>query len=270
MELRSAVRNDDIPREPASSTRALSRGLNLIGILARSNGGLPLSALARRAQLSKSSAHRLLLTLVQEGFVVRDGDRPNYRLGLKLLWLASDLVDGLGLDRLVRPVLEELVNATHETVHMAMLDGDVAVYVDKIESPHAIRRMYSRVGKRVPFHCTGLGKAMLAHLPEARARTILSEEGMPRRTAHTIVESGRLFHHLATIRSQGYALDDEEHEEGIRCIASPVFDRERQVLGAISIATLAYRVNRRKLLSFWPPLREAAEKATVIFQHHMV
>lgn len=243
MELRSAVRNDDLPRDPASSTRALSRGLNLIGILARSTGGLPLSTLARRAQLSKSSAHRLLHTLVREG---------------------------LGLDRLVRPVLEELAHATHETVHMALLDGDVAVDVDKIESPHAIRRMYSRVGKRVPFHCTGTGKAMLAHLPEARARTILSDEGMPRRTAHTIVESGRLFQHLATVRSQGYALDDEEHEEGIRCIASPVFDRERQVVGAISIATLTYRVNRRTLLSFWPRLREAAEKATVIFQHHMV
>lgn len=250
------------------STRALLRGLQIIDVLAESRDGLPLTEIARKAGLSKSSTHRLLQTLAQDGFVAQDGDSSRYRLSLKLLWLASSLVDGLGLDQVARPVLEELAQATRQTVHMALLDSNVAVYVQKIDSPGAIR-MYSQVGKRVPFHCTGLGKAILAYLPEERVREIVATEGLPRRTANTITKPKALFEHLALIRSRGYALDEEEHEEGICCIAAPLFDRQKRVAGAISITALAFRVDRELLPSWWPKLRECSEKLTVLLEHHL-
>ncbi len=252
-------------RQP--STRALSRGLQIIDILAEGRDGLGLTEIARKAGLSKSSTHRLLQTLAQDGFVAQDGDSSRYRLSLKLLWLASSLIDGLSLDRLIQPLLEELAHATRETVHMALLDGDVAVYVEKIDSPNSIR-MYSRVGKRVPLHCTGLGKAILAHLPEERVREIIANEGLPRRTANTITKPKALFERLALIRSRGYALDEEEHEEGIRCIATPLFDRQNRVVGALSITALAFRVDRDRLLSWWPQLRDCAQKVNTVLQHH--
>src|SRR5512145_3371417 len=119
--------------KPQQSTGALSRGLQIIDVLAEGRDGLPLTEIARKAGLSKSSTHRLLQTLAQEGFVAQDGHSSHYRLSLKLLWLTSSLVDGLGLDQLVRPLLEELAHATRETVHMALLDGLIAVYVEKID-----------------------------------------------------------------------------------------------------------------------------------------
>ena len=250
-------------------TGSLSRGLQIIEILADGHDGLPLTEIARKAGLSKSSTHRLLQTLVQEGFVAQDGDTSqHYRLSLKLLWLASNLVDGLGLDQLVQPLLTELANATRETVHMALLDGNLAVYVEKIDSPNSIR-MYSRVGKRVLLHCTALGKAILAYLPEDRVREILAADGLPRRTANTITDLETMLEHFALIRSRGYALDEEEHEEGIRCIAAPLFDRQKRVVGAISITALAYRVDRELLLSWRPQLRECAEKVTMVLEHHL-
>jgi IclR family acetate operon transcriptional repressor len=227
---------------------------------------LPLTRIAVNAGLSKSSTHRQLQTLIDEGYVVQDGD-SRYRLGLKLLWLASDLVDGLGLERMVRPVLDEMARATRETVHMALLDGKVAVYVEKVDALSPIRRMYSRVGKRVPFHCTGLGKAILAYMPAECVREIIAAEGLPRYTANTITDPDGLLAHLALIRTQGYALDDEEHEEGVRCIAAPLFDRQQHVLGALSVATLTHRVDRRRLLSWRTLLRACCEKVNVILRH---
>jgi IclR family acetate operon transcriptional repressor len=227
---------------------------------------LPLTRIASHAGLSKSSTHRQLQTLIDEGYVVQDGD-SRYRLGLKMLWLASDLVDGLGLERIVRPVLDEMARATYETVHMALLDGKVAVYVEKVDASNPIRRMYSRVGKRVPFHCTGLGKAILAYLPTECVREIIAAEGLPRYTANTITDQDGLLAHLALIRTQGYALDDEEHEEGVRCIAAPLFDRQQHVLGAVSIAALSHRVDRRRLLSWRTLLRASCEKVNVILRH---
>jgi DNA-binding IclR family transcriptional regulator len=245
---------------------SLSRGLHIVGIMAESHDGLPLSEIAHRAGLSKSSTHRLLQTLVHEGFVTQDGDTSRYRLGLKLLSLANNLIAGLGLDQLVRPLLEDLSRATQQAVHLALWDSSGAVYAQKIEAPSSIR-MCSQVGKRVPMHCTGLGKAMLAFLPEKRALEVIAADGLPVYTPNTLTEPEALFEHLALIRNRGYALDEEEHEEGIRCIAAPLLNRRGQVLGAISLTALAFRVDQATLLSWWPQLWTCVQKVTVILEH---
>ncbi len=253
--------------EPRPSTRALTRGLRIIDILADGRAGLPLTEIARKAGLSKSSTHRLLQTLVQEGFATQDGDSSRYRLSLKLLSLSSNLIAGLGLDQLVRPLLEELSQATKQTIHLALWDSSVAVYAQKIDAPGSIR-MYSQVGKRVPIYCTGLGKAILAFLPEERAKEVVAAEELRPHTPNTITKSEALLEHLSLIRSRGYALDEEEHEEGIRCIATPLLDRQSHVLGAVSITTLAFRVDKETMLSWWPQLRDCAQQIATILEHH--
>ncbi|MFH1485487.1 MAG: IclR family transcriptional regulator [Chloroflexota bacterium] len=248
-------------------TGSLSRGLQIIEILADGRDGLPLTEIASKAGLSKSSTHRLLQVLLQEGFVTQDGEASHYRLSLKLLALSSNLIAGLGLDQLVRPLLEELSQATKQTVHLALWDSSVAVYAQKIDPPSSIR-MYSQVGKRVPMYCTGLGKAILAFLPEERAKEVVAVEELKRHTPNTITKSTALLEHLSLIRSRGYALDEEEHEEGIRCIAAPLLDRQSRVLGAVSLATLAFRVDKDTMLSWWPQLRDCAQQIATILEHH--
>jgi len=248
-------------------TGSLSRGLQILGIMAESRDGLPLTDIARKAGLSKSSTHRLLQTLVQEGFVAQHDDTSRYHLSLKLLSLASGLIANLGLDQLVRPLLEELSQETKQTVHMALWDSYIAVYTQKIDAPGSIR-MYSQVGKRVPMHCTGLGKALLAYLPKERVQEIVAADGLPGHTPNTLTKSKALFEHLALVRQRGYALDEEEHEEGIRCMAAPLLDRQNNVRGAVSITTLAFRVGRDQLLSWWPLLKECASQIATILEHH--
>ncbi|NOX60704.1 MAG: IclR family transcriptional regulator [Chloroflexi bacterium] len=250
-------------------SKALSRGLAIIALLAGKPNGMKLSEIARQVGISKSSTYRLLQTLIQDGFATQDEDSSRYRLTLKFLWLVSDLIEGLGLDHVVRSTLEELGRVTGETIHMALLDGTEAVYVEKIDSPNSIR-MYSRIGKRIPLHCTGLGKAILAYLPERTVREIIATQGLPQRTPNTITDERTLFEHLQRIREQGYALDEEEHEKGIRCIATPLFDHNNQVVGAISIAALAFRVDQEQLLSWQPQLQASAQKITSALQNHFL
>jgi IclR family acetate operon transcriptional repressor len=265
MERHSNIRNQATTAGPAT-IGSLSRGLELLTILADANE-LPLAEIARRAGLSKSSTHRLLHTLIQAGFVTRAEPAGHYRLGLKLLRLASSYVGTSGLEQLVVPQLEALAQHTQETVHMALLDGQVAVYVAKIDSPNAIR-MYSRVGRQVPYYCTGLGKAILAHLPEAQAADILTCTVFQAHTPHTLTTAAALQRDLELIRARGYALDEEEHELGIRCIAAPLFGRNRRVSGGISITGITFRVTPEQLLVWWPPLRECAQYVSTVLEHH--
>lgn len=248
-------------------TGSLSRGLQIIEILADNHDGLPLTKIASKAGVSKSSTHRLLQTLVQEGFITQDGDSSRYRLSLKLLSLSSNFIAGLGLDQLVRPLLEELSQATKQTIHLSLWDSSVAVYAQKIDPPSSIR-MYAQVGKRVPMYCTGLGKAILAFLPEERAKEVVAVEELKRHTPNTITKSTALLEHLSLIRSCGYALDEEEHEEGIRCLAAPLLDQQNHVLGSVSITTLAFRVDKETLLSWWPLLRDCTQQIATILEHY--
>lgn len=265
MECHSNIRNQATTAEPAT-TGSLARGLELLSILADANA-LPLAEIARRSGLSKSSTHRLLHTLIQAGFVTRTEPAGHYRLGLKLLRLASSLVGTAGLEPLVMPELESLAALTQETIHLALLDGVDAVYMAKIDSPNAIR-MYSRVGRPVPYYCTGLGKAILAHLPEPQAAEIISRTAFQQHTPKTLASAAALRQNLEHIRARGYALDEEEHEQGIHCIAAPLFGRHGRVSGGISITAITFRVTHEQLLAWWPSLRNGAQHISTILEHH--
>lgn len=219
----------------------LDKGLRVLETLARPEAaeGLTLTELATRLGMHRTTLFRFLVTLRVRGYIERDADTDRYRLGLGLLTLASSLLNNLDIRRLARPVLIELRNSTQELVHLAVMNEDGVVTVDRVEGQRALS-LQTEVGSRRPAYCTAAGKAMLAYLPPPVVAAILAG-GMPPVTPRTITTPEAMHRHLAEIRRLGYAVDDEERTEGVRCVAAAVFDHEGAVAAAISLAAPALR-----------------------------
>lgn len=205
-----------------------------------------LEELSRAAGLAKPTAYRFLQTLQELGFVRRNGD-DRYALTMKLFAVGSRALDHLDLYEAARPIARALADQLGETVHMGVLDGLEAVYVLKIESKYTIR-MYSRVGRHLPLHCTALGKCLLAWAEPEAVKAALDELRLVAFAPKTIASRAGLEAELERVRRDGYALDDEEHEEGIHCIGAPVFDNAGAVVAAISASWPEFR---------WGPVDEA-------------
>jgi IclR family KDG regulon transcriptional repressor len=241
---RSVPRDKDRKRHPAEpqGIRAVERAIGVLKAFSALAPELGVTDLARHLGLHKSTVHRMLVTLEREGLVKQDPISGRYRLGLHLFELGSLVVHSAELRQVARPYLEEMHRACGETVHLAILDEGEVVYVDKIESTRRVR-MYSQVGRRAPAHCTGLGKALLATLPDGTLDQILQRRGLRRYTSGTITSAEALRDHLALVRQRGFAIDAGEHEELIRCAAAPVYDHAGAAVAAVSIATVGLEVN---------------------------
>ena len=203
-----------------------------------SRGNLGVSELSRLTGLSKSTVHNNLSGLVDLGYVSKDS-RGRYQLTYRFVSLSQRFLAQVRDVEVVRPIIKELSEETQATVHFGVLDRDCIVYVEKVDSPRPVR-MASYIGKRIPLHCTALGKAALAFLPPDEASKILDKCDMQERTSNTITEREELVRQLEEIRKVGYAVDNEENEEGIRCIAAPVFGYEGVSIAAVSISDLLF------------------------------
>jgi DNA-binding IclR family transcriptional regulator len=203
---------------------------------------LGVSEISRALNLKKATTHRLLASLRRREIIAQDPITRRYHLGMRL-WqlgmLALNQVDWI--DR-ARPYLRQLRDETGETTHLAILDDGQVLYIDKVESEHSLR-MPSQVGRRLPAHCTGIGKALLAQLSSAELAEVIEHRGLARFTPATITERHTLVSELATVRDRGYAVDDEEIEPGLRCIAAAVRGHGGEVVGAISIAGPSSRLH---------------------------
>jgi DNA-binding IclR family transcriptional regulator len=217
------------------SVPALDRALIMLDLLAASGSGLSLSTLARRLALPKSSTHCLLLTLERHGYLHRNQETRRYMLGRKLFGLANLALSGLQLREQTAPFLRALMTRTHLTVHMAILEHNEAVLIEKVEPP-GLLRLATWLGKRMEVHCTGVGKALIAYVPDEELVLLFRKHGLPRHNENTIVSLRRLRENLTEIRRVGYALDDEEDELGHRCVGCPVFDHTGRVSVAISVS----------------------------------
>lgn len=209
-------RPSDSPPEGPYSIRAVQRVCDLLDLLQQEPDGTSLARAAGVTRLPKSSAFRYLATLEERRYVERDPSTGDYHLGLALLPMQTRQLDVL--TRRVRPYLEQLQAEFHETSNLGMLDGNSVIYLDMVESPHAMR-LAARRGARDPLHATALGKAIAAELPVDRVRSILKAGGMPRVTENTLTTEGAYLASLDEIRRAGYAVDDEENEIGARCVA---------------------------------------------------
>lgn len=235
-----------IPDEPASvesepaerslaGAQVVDRVVDILEVFPRLGPELGVSDVSRALGLKKATTHRLLASLLRRGMVAQDPNSRRYRLGIKL-WelgsLATSQVDWV--DR-VKPYLQHLTDVSGETTHLAVLNDGQVLYVDKVESSRSFR-MPSQVGRRLPVHCTGVGKALVAFLPDEVLKGIVARRGLPKMTAHTITELSALRRELAEVRDNGYAIDNEEIDDGLTCIAAPIRDHTSHVVAAISLA----------------------------------
>lgn len=225
----------------------------------QSEQGIGLADLSLQLHMPKSTVHRYLATLTQLGLAERRGD-DRFRLGTKVIELAGSFLASSDLRSESQAELDALSAQTDETVHLAVPSDTEVVYIAKVESKHALR-MYSYIGARLPMYCTALGKAILAFgLPE-RTRKVLARKLKPR-TPRTIITPEALLAELESIRAQGYALDDEENEVGVRCVSAPILDYTRLAVAAMSISGPSDRMDRRRCVELAPLVCEAAQQVS--------
>ncbi|CAN5804024.1 IclR family transcriptional regulator [soil metagenome] len=205
--------------------------------------------------LPGSTVHRILRELVGLGWARDDGER-GYLLGARVLSLAGQASNRNTLSRVAHPILRDLGARTGHTVHFALLSGDEAVYIDKVEGRGSYH-MRSRIGLAIPLHCTAIGKAILAAMSEEQLRVTLDRTGTDRRTDHTIADRAALVEHLAGVRAQGYAVDDAENELHTRCIGTVVIDHRGLPLGGVSLSALSFDLDRDRVTHLAPELVEA-------------
>lgn len=205
-------------RTAPGSVQSVERVLDLLEHMTAAGGEIGLSQLATESGLPLPTIHRLLGTLVRRGYARRLPSR-RYALGARLVPLGESA--GRALGAWARPHLAQLVDELGETANMAMLDGDMVVYVAQVPSQHSMR-MFTEVGRRVHVHCTGVGKAVLAQLSDDDVRAIAARVQLPAQTPQTITDLDALLAELATVRSRGYAVDNGEQEIGVCCFAVPV------------------------------------------------
>jgi DNA-binding IclR family transcriptional regulator len=226
--------------------QVLDRAIAILNCFSEEKPQMGVAELARGAGINKATVHRLLGELQQHGWIQQNAEDRRYRLGFKLLELGNRVVDRLDLASVARPFLNALANDTGETAHLAILDDGMCYYVAKVESRYSIR-MRSHVGKRNPAHCTGVGKVLLAFATRPEADQIVADQGLPKLTRRTITQTRRLFEELSRIRERGYAIDDQEFEEGLRCVATPVRDHTNTVVAALSVSGPTTRMTNETL-----------------------
>jgi IclR family acetate operon transcriptional repressor len=214
--------------------QSVDRTLDVLESLASRRGATGISELSQLVGLHVSTVHRLLATLVDRGYVRQDPDSSRYHLGSRIFTLASAADVHLDLRLVARPYLERLMRNSGETANLVTMSEREVVYLDQVASLHLVK-MFTAPGMRAPLYCTGTGKVMLAFKGSEVTEPVLAAP-MRRYTSRTIVTRAGLEAELAMIRKNGYCLDNEEMEDGVRCLAVPIFDRRNDCIGAMSVS----------------------------------
>ena len=223
-----------------SEIQSLARGLKILELLGQSQDGVSITELAETLEVDKGSASRLVSTLARYGYAEKDDATRRFHLGPQVVSLSRSVLTRLPLREAAKPFLRQLMERTGECAHLAVPAMGKVLYIDQVESP-ATLRVNAQVGTMNPLHCTALGKILLA-FGEAEAPDSLESF-----TPHTITEPRRLQKNLEQVRLQGYAVDDEEFDLGVRCIAVPIFDFRGKTAGSIGISGPATRVTPERL-----------------------
>lgn len=251
---------------PDTPVTSLDKALALLDILARS-GRDGLKALAKGAGLTPPTAHRLLAVLSRAGYVRQDPRTREYMLSLKLLELGAKVAGGLDLPAVARPVMKELSELSGETVNLVIFDNNEAVYVAQESASRSMLRMFTRVGARVPLYCTGVGKAYLASLDPGEACRILEASTLTRLTGRTLVTVDAVLEELMRVQQRGFAVDDEEVETGVRCVAALIPGPNGQAAGGMSISGPSARLTTERIPGMGAALARAALEVAARLGH---
>jgi len=248
---------------------AVSSVMKVFGILQalgedRDHG---ITALSQRLMMSKSTVYRFLQTMKSLGYVAQEGESEKYSLTLKLFELGAKALQNVDLIRSADIEMRELSRLTKETIHLGALEENSIVYVHKIDSLYNLR-MYSRIGRRNPLHSTAIGKVLLAWRDRAEVNQILADVEFRRSTANTLVSAEALLTVLDQVKTQGFGEDNEEQEEGLRCIAVPVFDRFGVVIAGLSISFPTLRFTEEAKNAYVAMLHRAARNLSEQMGYH--
>lgn len=225
-----------LPEQDTHGIRAVQRAMIILEQLGRNNEA-SITELAKLTELHKSTVHRILVTLEAGGMVRQNPQNGHYRLGFKMMELGAQALRSVELRATAHPHMEELSRDMGLTVNLGVLDQSEVVYLDKIEGAGSFRFL-CHVGSRAPFHCTAMGKVMVAALTPAEQRRLVYAKPLKRFTRRTITDPDKLMQHLALVAGQGWAMDDGEHNDLGHCVGVPLRDHAGKVVAAISMTTV--------------------------------
>jgi IclR family KDG regulon transcriptional repressor len=241
--------NSNRRSRPTNLVQAIERATLILDTLSLKPRGTSLRELSADVALPKGTTHRLLSSLAYFGYVRQDVKTKEYLLGFRLVELGNRLLNQLDLRTEAKPLLLELAKRVKETVHLVILDQNEVLYIEKVESDENSSglRMASRIGSRTEAHSCAVGKVILADLSEDELDEYIRQKGLPKLTERTLADPVQLKEHLKLVRKRGYAVDDEENERGIRCVAAPIRNERGRVVAAASISGPAIRITKERI-----------------------
>jgi len=249
------------PDARSDQVQSLVRALAIINGLAASDEGVTLTEVAQQVGLSPSTAHRLLTTLEQERYVHFDAERRLWSVGVQAFVAGSAFLKTRSLVATARPHMRALMEESEETVNLAVEDQAEAIYLSQVEC-RQMMRAFARPGGRVPLHCSSVGKALLSAMPDGKLAKILHRQGLSRVTIKTINTTAALRGDLARARERGYAVDDEEHAVGLRCIAAVIFNEAADPVAAVSLSGPMARIPDERIPLLGDLVRRKADAIT--------
>lgn len=229
-------------------SQVLDRTFQILDILAREESGLGITELTEKIGLHKSTTHRLVMVLESHRAVEKNPETGKYQLGSRILALGLSALSRLGIQKVAMPHLRRLVMESGETAHVGVMRDNEIISIVNVRSTQALHAP-SETGTRHPAHCSSLGKAILAFSPPDEAERFLKDRKLESFTRNTITSPAMFLKELDAVRRSGFALDDEEREEGLRCLGAPVRNSIGEVVGAVSIAGPVFRISRDRLSS---------------------
>lgn len=250
----------------AGSVQSLDRALALLEVIAREDG-LTLTDLAQRAGVPPSTAHRILATLQAHDYVSHDEERGLWLIGVRAFEVGSSFLRNRKLAETGRAIMRELMEECGETVNLAIEDQGSIVFISQAESHHTIRAFH-RPGSRGAIHASGVGKALLAALPDEKVRRILHKTGLEQFTPKTLTEPGRLFADLNASRERGWTIDDEERTTGMRCVATAIYNEYGEAFAGLSVSGPTVRMTDERIGELGPQVRRAARAITASIGGH--
>lgn len=235
--------------------KSIDRALQVLELFNLEKFEWGVTEISTALNMYKSSVHNVLTTLVQRGFLMKDSETDKYRLSIKFFELGSVVIKNMDLRKIAHPYIERLSKKFNETVHLGVLDNGRVISIEQEKSSKSLNARIE-IGKGAPLHCTAVGKAIMAYLPESEISLIIEEKGLEKFTENTITTKGGLKSEFKRIREQGYAVDNMEHEEGVRCIASPIWDYSGSVIASISVSGPAFRINENNISDISKKIKE--------------
>ncbi len=235
--------------------QSIDRALQVLELFSLEKPEWGITEISKNLNIYKSNVHNILTTLVERGFVIKDSKTDKYKLGIKFFELGSVVIKNMDLRKIAHPHIEKLSKEFNETVHLGVLDKGRVISIEREESGQSLSpRIF--IGKRAPLHCTAVGKAIMAYLSEDEVSLIVKEKGLEKYTENTIIDREKLEKEFLKIRKQGYAVDNMEHEEGVRCVAGPIRDHTGEVIASMSVSGPAFRINENNISNIAKKVKE--------------